>query len=314
MSVKLSDNPNIPGIPTYAEGAQHTPGISTYAEGAQLSFSGYKDILAPPKYEFEGDYENGTAFAKVHRKGKTLYISIAGTDHIPSDARDNWTTIGYGHFERLDPQLGPIIEGALKLGENVVVLGDSGGGLAAQFFRYKYGTDIFVTNTFRIPELSYTIFTKQTPNTSSRAIALNLSGELLSRQQSKWPGFSVFYAPSELDAKILLRGSQEGSTLFYAGSKVDLHMNKDILAGKYGDLPLQNRPWILDDYLKYPITREFIEKADEDLRKEYERRIYQINDGTAWRDLLINREQLIADNKEIIQLCINNNYYDTIST
>jgi len=44
MSVKLFDSPN------------KIPGISTYAEGAQLSFAGYKDISAIEYKNDENSY------------------------------------------------------------------------------------------------------------------------------------------------------------------------------------------------------------------------------------------------------------------
>lgn len=314
--MKLRDNTSIDGIPTYEE-------------GARLSFAGYKDINIPAGYNniitYPPSAAEGSAFAKSFEKDNILYISIAGTDELDSLNNDlgNWITKGGHHFQKLDPYIGPVIQNAAKEGKKVVVLGDSGGGLAAQFFRYKYDVDIFVTNTTHVNERNFRNRTGENSSIShSQAIALNVSGEPLSAVTSnlldRWGDVQAYYVPSELGVQILVSEKYEKNPLAYFGSRIDLHTDKEILVGKYGNYPLQNTPWTLEDYIRNPDVRYLYDNAEkrwrekiEDIQRWYNNFEY---DGITQRNYILNTDFFVAEGKEIFQLCIEKTYYDTLDT
>lgn len=312
--MKLFDDPNIPGIPTYAM-------------GAELSFAGYVDILVPEGYrDNKQEHINSSAYAKSFEKDNVLYISIAGTNREDFFTKKtdlgNWLTFGADHFEKLDPEIGPLIKNAKSEGKRVVILGDSGGGLAAQFFRHKYDVDIFVTNTAYVLDVD---FRKRTGENSSvkysKAIAFNLSGEPFSKAYhglNKLSDMEVYYAPSELDAKILISEKYEGNAPNYLNSRIELHTDRNVLTGKYGDYPLQNTPWTLDDYIRNPETRPLYDNAERAWREKIEK--FQRDwgnfeyDGMTQRNLIMNKDFIVAEKKDVFRLWIDNIYYDTLDT
>ena len=118
----------------------------------EFSYNGELFEKFRPSINKNSPFESGLQVKFLERKSTmTRYIVIAGTNdlssEIYSDRRKNWISRGYTQYMDLAPILSEILFDARKEGYNVVVLGDSGAGLAAQWAQKRQGTDIFVTNT-----------------------------------------------------------------------------------------------------------------------------------------------------------------------
>ncbi len=245
-------------------------GIGSFQEGVQLVEAGYMGLNQRPigyeKYR-EGEYIRGSAKATtmIRSEGNitTIVVSIAGTDDLFNDIPDNWMSVGFGHFSMLDQDvLNPLIKEAKQNGWNIVICGDSGGGLAAQYAQEKYGVDIFVTNTFgiskedmrsrllpdilRFPE-------EYQHNNKPKTIVVNMDGEILSSSLQEIQGSQTYYVPSEHGAKLRYVEYEDKVNIFdedyfrtYWSDRVELHKSRYHLLNYTGEI--YNKPLNLRTY------------------------------------------------------------------
>lgn len=202
-------------------------GIANLGAGVFLSDDAYKLGTIPEGYtEFHTDIvpkwiddpESGLQ-TKFLQKNQTVYVLVAGTNNLKEDYK-NWISKGKIQFEALEPILRDVIIAANNKGSNVVIVGDSGGGLVAQHAYLKYGIDAFCTNTTGVWQSDEEKdIASQNPNfyynSEGKIITVINDGEALSTSLG-YPSYGeVFVIPSNTGALYRYNTGElgQGSTL-----------------------------------------------------------------------------------------------------